>query len=266
MANEVLKDAQDIVLISPSSDRENYVFAVAPSPASKRRYFNATLTNPYERGLNAFNGYCKFNEETGEIQGSSFYFGLRFDKAIRQEGLWVPGVPEARVLDAKKKLTNGVYRDFGAVVYSDSSPNKDTAHSLITLSERELPIMFAFRSLDYKINKDADSGVEVLVAEKLKGIIFGREAQEMLDKFNRANSGAHRLDRDDDGSWDAYLNYLDSSSDAGRVGDWICGEAARADLKKAYDDLDERKFGIKIEELKKARQAGKEAFERELGV
>lgn len=266
MANEILKDAQDIVLISPSSDREKYVFAVSPSLEFKRRTFNATLANPAEKNLGVFNRYWKFNEQTGEIEGSNFYLGLRLDKAIRQEGLWVPGLPEARALDAKGKLTNGVYRDMGVVVYNDSSPNKDAAHSLITLSKRKLPIIFSFRGLDYNINDKIDSGVEILVAEKQKGIISGGEAQEMLDKFYRDDAGALRLRRYIDGSWYAFWYDLVGSNDSGRVGDWICGEAARTELKEAYDALDERKFGVKIEELKRARQAGKEAFARELGV
>jgi len=67
MVNEILNDAQDIVLIGPSSDREKYVFAVAPSREVKRKYFDATLTNPAEQNADGFNRYWNFNEKTGDI-------------------------------------------------------------------------------------------------------------------------------------------------------------------------------------------------------
>jgi hypothetical protein len=140
------------------------------------------------------------------------------------------------------------------------------AHSL-TSSGRELPIVFAFRGLDYRINRKADLGVEVLVAEKPSGITCGKEAENMLAQFNyRADSGAHRLFWNDNGHWLAGWYYLDYSDANGQVGDWVCGEATRAELRGAYEALDERKFGVKIEELKRARQQEKDAFERELGV
>jgi hypothetical protein len=127
--------------------------------------------------------------------------------------------------------------------------------------------MFSLRDLDYNVMENADLGVEVLTAEKPKSIVAGKEAQEMLAKFNyKANSGARRLYRDDDGGWVADWDNLGNSNIAGRVGAWICGEAARADLKTAQESLNERNYGVKIKELQAEQKKQTEEFARELGV
>jgi hypothetical protein len=267
MANEVLNDAENIVLVRPADNVGNYVFAVRPSFAFRKKVFEDTTSNPLENGVKAFNGYWKIDETEREAKGSSTSLGLRLDKVIRPLGLWVPGVLEAKVLDAKKELTDGVYRDFGMAVYNESNPNKEIAQKLVERAKKEgwdLPLLVPFRGLDYQLNPKAQYGVDVSMVDKPEGIIKGREASDILSKFAwKANSGAPRLLRNDDGAWFA-VDYLARSLDYGRVGDWICGEAARADLAKAYDSLSERKYGVKIRELQEQMQKQTETFVQEL--
>jgi hypothetical protein len=268
MENEVLNDAENIVLVRPADNAGNYVFAVRPSFAFRKKIFEASVSNPLENGINAFSGYWKPNEAEQEIKGSSTFLGLRLDKAIRPFGLWVPGVLEARVLDAKKELTNSVYRDFGMAVYSDKVSNPEIAQKLVERAKKEgwdLPLLVPFRGLDYQLNSKVQYGVDVSMVEKPEGIVIGREASDILSKFNwKANSGALRVDRNAGGYWFADNDYLADSNDCGRVGDWICGEAARADLAKAYDSLNERKYGVKIRELQDQMQKQKDAFVQSL--
>ncbi|MEK6850490.1 MAG: hypothetical protein AABX85_02865 [Nanoarchaeota archaeon] len=270
MENEVLNDAENIFLVRPANNINNYVFAVRPSFAFRKKVFEASVFNPLENSANAFDNsrYWRLDEAGQEIRGSSTFLGLRFDKVIRPLGLWVPGVLEARVLDVKKELTNGVYRDFGMAVYDESNPNKEIAQKLAERAKKEgwvLPLLVPFRGLDYQLNPKAQYGVDVSIVEKPEGIVKGKDAVDVLNQFAwKTNSGAHGLYRFDGGGWCADDDDLAGSGGYGRVGDWICGEAARTDLAKAYDSLSERKYGAKIRELQGQMQKQKEAFVQSL--
>lgn len=268
MTNEVLNGAEDIVLIRLASNKDNFVYAVKPDFVFKKKHFDMTTSNSNEANVGAFGGCWAIDNSNQEIKGSSMFLGLRFDKTLRASGLWIPGVLEARVLDTKKKLTNGVYRDNGMAIYSASGENSKIAQSLTKRARKEgweFPLLVPFRSLDYKINGKTDYGVDISFVENPIGLIRGKEAVKVLNRFNREeNNGAYRLLRDDDGSWGADYGRLADSSDNGRVGDWICGEAARADLAKAYDSLSERKYGVKIRELEAAKKQETYLFGKEL--
>jgi hypothetical protein len=272
MANEILDTAEDIVLIRPAQSPENYIFAVRPDFATMKRYFEATISNPDEREADAFSDARTWTlDEAGqEINGSSTFLGLRFDKVIRPQGLRVPGVLEGRVLDSKRKLSNGVYRDFGMAVFSGEGYNAGIACSLLERAKREgwqTPLLVPFRSLDYKLNGDSQYGVDVFFVEAPKGVIQGKEAGDVLRQFYwKGDHDALRLYRNNDGYWYANRYVLPGSNARGRVGDWICGEARRADLVRANAALGERKYSAKIKELQAQMRQKDKLFNAELEV
>src|SRR3989344_3469627 len=109
MINKILDTAEDIVLIRPSNDDEKYVFAVPFQGDIARNYFDKTLANPAEREVSAFQGDWSFNNRSGQIKGSGPFHALRLDTILRRDGLWIPGVLEARKLEQEGKLRSGVY-------------------------------------------------------------------------------------------------------------------------------------------------------------
>ncbi len=265
MTNEVLEQAKDIVLIRQATDREKWVYAVKPSPVFMKECFEKTLADPVEANIPAFEDkYWRFNDKTGEIEGSSLFLNLRFDKdALRPFGLFLPGFLEARVLDGKRKLSKGVYRDYGVVEYSSGEPNARISEVLAKEAHKknlELPLLVRFGDLDYKLESDSESGVKVFFVETPQALIYGEDAINVLNQFRwKGNSGARRLLRYGDGDWFASWDGLADSGAIGRV-DWVCGEATRADLKSAYDSLSDRENKIRVKELKEKRQKQREAF------
>jgi hypothetical protein len=223
----IFDDAQDIVVVR-GSDNDNFVYAVKPSLEFQKAIYAESLVDSSERDVGAFNGHWKFDEKKG-ITGSSTFLALRLDKrALRPRGLWLPGLLEAKALERKGKLENGVYRDYGAVVYSDGKPNKEVARDLVLQvgeSGLELPLIVSFRGLDYALNPDRDYGVEFSIVESSGGMINGIDAVRELESLDyKASSGVRGLDRDGDGVWGALWDDLVCSGAVGRV-DWICGEA-----------------------------------------
>jgi hypothetical protein len=107
-------------------------------------------------------------------------------------------------------------------------------------------------------------GIKVIFTKDAEGIISGQEAVKALKEFNyKGNSGARGLVRDGDGYWGAYWDYLDGSSDAGRV-DFVCGEATQKNLEAlALQDVDT----LAKQELKRVEErinTAKKAYETAL--
>lgn len=260
MINQLLETAEDIVPVR-KLEGERYVVAFPFRGEIARECFEKTLVNPVERDVPAFQKYWKFNEETGEINGSSTCLALRLDKRLREDGLWIPSVPEARALDNMGRLKNRVYRDFGIAVFDDSAPNQKTAKALVGQAKSmklPLPLLVPYKSLDYQLDKESDSGIAPSLFDA-KWIISGEDAVKMLEKFNYVERTSVRwLGRDRNGDWVACLGSLGGSDDDGRV-DFVCGEAARADLVEAHKKLIGRKYAQKA--LKLQEQKEKESAE-----
>ena len=250
-ATDVLADAQDLVVLGRSGD--NHVYAVKPSLAFQRQAYEESIVDANERDTPAFQNHWKLGKNG--IEGSSTFLALRLDKRVaRPRGLWIPGLLEAKALESQGKLENGVYRDYGNLVYSNGEPNKQIAERLTTQAQElglPLPLVVPFRALDYSPDKkDKEYGVVVSLVENPQGIISGNEAVKEINKLNwKGNSGFHRLVRYRDGDWDADWSYLDDSDDFGRV-EWFCGEATSQNLKDAHDMFLEREFGAELRKRK----------------
>ena len=185
-----------------------------------------------------FNGYFQFNEETGEINGSSLYHGILINDELTQAGLWLPTFIEGKQLDKAGKLSNGVYRDYGIAVYDENDPNLNTAKKLVAESKKKnwnLPILALFKSLT--LGKGANIGFN----KNTQDLITGDEAVQYLkDNFNYVgNSGVQGLGRGGYSLWIADWYCLVGSDDDGRV-DWVCGEATQKNLEGAVlSEVDE---------------------------
>jgi len=251
----VLDDAQDVVAIRPSGEN-SYVYAVKPSLDVHRRFYERSVSNPDDSNVSAFSGWY-FDEKRGIESSSpktSTFLALRLDKkALRPDGLWVPGLLEEKVLRAEGKLQKGIYRNYGLIVYSNGVPNEEIAQSLVPQAEQlglELPLVVPFSSLDYVIVKNRDFRVDVSFVESPVGVISGKEAIEQIDSLGyKADSGVHWLNRGRVGGWvaDWYFKGIVSNFVA-RV-DWVCGKATRVDLERAHDSLMEREYSERIRKL-----------------
>ena len=248
-ASDILADAQDLVVLRRSGD--NHVYAVKPSLEAQRQLYLESIADPSERDIPAFQGHWKLGK-TG-IEGSSTFLTLRLDKrALRPRGLWVPGLLEAKALESKGKLENGVYRDYSTVVHSVGNPHKETAEEIAKQAKSlglGLPLIAPFKSLDYSCDRKSKYGIAISLVKSPTGLISGQDAQAQIDALDfKSDSGFRWLGRDRDGGWNADWNYLDYSDEDGRV-EWFCGEAAREKIIEANATLTERKYAQKIRAL-----------------
>ena len=204
-----------------------------------------------------FNGYFEFNEETGEINGSSLYHGVLINDELRQVGLWFPTFVEGRQLDKAGKLSNGVYRDYGVIVYDETTPNSNVAKKLVAESKKKnwnLPVIAPFKSLTL------GNGAIIGFNQNTQDLVTGDEAVQYLkDNFNYVgDSGVQRLYLGRNGYWDANLNGLVYSDDYGRV-DWVCGEATQKNLESAVlsevDEIGRKELEQVKEKISKARES-----------
>ena len=225
------KNNNEIIVLAPVVQK--YIFAKKFKGDDAREVYKAVAGRVAKdfKNLHAFNTYFKFNEGTGEINGSNLYYGILINDELRASGLHLPSVTEGKSLDSAKKLSDGVYRDYGLVVYNGQNPNSNIAQRLIREAKKKewkTPILaLSFDAL--KLKKDAS----VLFSGDTKNVLTGEEAQKYLDEqFNyKGNSGVLRLGRDGDGGWGAHWYDLGDSYADGRV-DWVCGEATTQDLER----------------------------------
>ena len=260
---DVLKDVQDFIVIEKSG-KDNFVYAAKPSFDVMKQFYEQSISNPDDKNIDAFQKYWEFDENKG-IKGSSTFLALRFDKlALRANGLWIPSLLEAKVLDKQGKLENRVYRDYGTAVYNENEPNRYIAETLVSQAKKlslELPLIVPFKALDYNVE---GKEIKPFFAESPAGIISGKKVQDEINSLDyKGNSGIQRLDRGGDGNWDADWDYLDDSDEDGRV-DWICGEATKKILTRAYFELNERKYGLTIKELKEKQRLEFDSFKKSL--
>ena len=123
-AQDILADAQDLVVLGRSGD--NHVYAVKPSLNAQRQLYTESVADASERDIPAFAGHWKIGKNG--IEGSNTFLVLILDKrALRPREMWIPGLLEAKAIEAQGKLESGVYRDYGAVLYTNGEPNKGIA-------------------------------------------------------------------------------------------------------------------------------------------
>ena len=203
------------------------------------------------RGINAYLG---FNEETGQMEGSN---PLYVTLANKVKGIQTITHKDGMVLDKKKKLTNGVYRDCGLVIYSPDGTNTEVFPRLIKeVQERGL----VYPVLVHPVSLDLDEATgEYKFSDDNRFIVSGEEARRELEKSNyRDDSGVRRLYRDGNGSWYAdWGNPFYSDAD-GRV-DWKRGEATRANLEAdALAEID-MEYQATLDALSSKREKARDA-------
>ena len=244
---------------------EKYTFAKRFRGDDAREIYNAVSGRISKDFKNApvFNGYFKFNEETQEINGSDLYHGILINNELRTNGLHLPSLIEGKSLDAAKKLTNGVYRDYGIVIYNCQNPNQDIAQSLINKGSKKgwnKPIAVpSFSAL--KLRKDrSENKVSILFTDEVKDIITGDEAKKYLaEQFDYiGNSGIQGLVRGRVGGWGADWDSLGGSSVGGRV-DWVCGEATTQNLERSVSEEINKASKSEMEKLNTKIANAKEA-------
>jgi hypothetical protein len=264
-----MSEKENPIVIRPIVER--FVYAKPLKGDFAKRVYDETrarVTRDF-KDAPAFNGYWEFNEQTGEINGSSNLWALMTDLVLRQEGLWIPDFIEAKALERIGLLTNGVYRDNGNTVYNAQDPNHEIAEGLVAEAERAgltLPILLPFRALDIR-KAENRFGVNLIFAKEPKGIISGQKALDALQKeFDyRADSGAHRLCRDYDGLWGAGWDGLGDSYADGQV-DFVCGEATQKSLEAlALQDLNDQ-AEQEIRRIQDRIRTAREAYEKALKV
>jgi len=260
-ALDILADAQDIAVLSGSVLGSNMrTYAVKASLQAQKQLYLESVVDESEKEIPAFQGHWQFDDKKG-ITGSDTFLTLRFDqRALRPRGLWVPGILEAKALEAQGKLENEVYRDYCNALYSAEGLNQEIAKVLATQAQDqglELPLLAPFRSLSYTV--DASSKAVAISLGNVQAVIQGSKAQEELAKLNsKGNSDIRRLFRDWFGLWSAHWINLTTSKASGRV-DWFCGEIDRESLLQAHKFLLERKYG---EAMRKEQRAFEEAWNK----
>ncbi|MFA5019584.1 MAG: hypothetical protein WC533_00625 [Candidatus Pacearchaeota archaeon] len=252
MLDEVLNTAEDLVIIGKSGTKGKYVFAFPLKGEVAKHYFYKTLADGEERNVAGFKEYWQFDDKTGLITGSSTFLALRLDEAVRADGFWIPDIEEALFLDKERRLTNGVYRDYGLAVFNDREPNQEVANEIISKSgNRELPLIIPFKDVAHRLDGNFPYGVAISLVDNPSGLKSGEQAQKILSRFNYVgDSGACRVYRYRYSGWFAGLDGLGGSGSGGR-GDFLCGEATRADLLSAHDGLLKRRYDAKLFELAK---------------
>ena len=223
-------------VLSPVVQR--YTFA-KPLQGDNARELYKEVTGRVARDFKnapAFAQYFKFDEETGQINGSNTFYGIAVDDELGKERLWVPTIVQAKQLDAAGKLSNGVHRDFGMAIYSAEGPNVKIADVLVREATKrgwKTPILAPFKAL--KLRKGgSEDGVSVGFSKNAQDVINGEEAEAFLQKEINylGKSGALRLFRDDSGYWLAGGLGLALSFDRCRM-DFACGEATTQNLESA---------------------------------
>ena len=167
--------------------------------------------------------YWVFDEKEGVINGSTIRDLILLNQVLAPKSQRTLTFEEGMSLDSRKKLSNGVYRDFGLVLYSPENPNSEIAAARVEQAEArgwKLPVLAHPSSLTL-----GKTGIEILFGDNDSLIVHGEEAVKSLERFNYVyNSGVCRFGRDTFGDWDAGWLDLASSSAGGRV-DRVRGEA-----------------------------------------
>ena len=255
----ILNDAQDFIVFE-KKDGDNYVYAAKPSLDVMRQFYEQSIANPNDREIPAFQQHYWEFDETEGIRGSNAFLALRLDRqTLRPLGLWIPSLLEAKALESQGKLENGVYRDYGFVVY-DRNSEIDLVQQGNQLN-LQLPLIVPFRALDYNVQEKYP---KPSLVKSPMGIISGEKASKEIDSLDYNNGlsdykrtnwafyGINRLFRRSLGDWGADWDLYNSNS-AGRV-DWVCGEASRTDLEEAIESLMKREFSEKIRDLETQRK------------
>lgn len=260
---DVLENAQDLTIIEEAGINK-WTYAAKPSLDVMRQFYNESISNSNDKNIDVFKRHWKFDEKEG-IMGSSTFLALRLDKeALRPRGLWLPGLLEGKVLDLQKKLSNGVYRDCGVIVYNAENSNSEIARSLVSQAESlglKLPLIVPFGALDYiPQGKEVRLFLVDFATPSEKVIIQGKEAQKRINSLEyKGNSGVQRLLRVKGGNWYAAWNYLDFSDDGGRV-DWVCGEAETNKLITSFNHIVNKRYSKEINKLREKQKSETDEF------
>jgi len=227
---------EDIVIVGAVMPRiEKYIVA-EPLVGDRAEQVYETVRDLAKKsfsGKKAFSRHWSFDNKERKINGSSlFHLILANDpEVLGASNLRTPTYEEGRILDSQGRLSNGVYRDFELVVYSEGSPNLEIAKLLRNSTNKELVFPFKAHPQALKLVKaDTEYGVGISFRDFPNGVVSGEEVQRAIDSCDyKANSGVHRLDRDRLGVWGAVWDGLAFSVSDGRV-DYVCREATADEI------------------------------------
>jgi hypothetical protein len=263
MLDQVLSTTTDIVPLRVDRDRVTFAFPFQGEIA--KHYFDKTLEDHSERGVEGFSGHWEYNSKTGLIEGLNSNHLVRLSTKTSPDGIRVPTIQEAIILGQKGKLTNNGYRIFGIVVCSDKNPNQDVANELKKGFNGDLPLITSFRNLNYRLDDHFSNGIAITLSNDSQGIISGKEAIEYLvgNHFHLGNSaGACWVDLNGHGERGADWSRLDYSDRNGRV-DWMVAEGPCTDIESAYTGnkgVLDREINAKISILETERDPRKKSF------
>ncbi len=234
MAENIRKNKKKMIILEPIIQK--YTFAQEFKGNDARKVFNAVtkrISKDY-KDMPDFGGYFEFNEKTQKIKGSSLYHGILINNELRKSDLHLPSVIEGKALDISGKLTDGIDRDYGVIVYNSRAPNLKFAKELVEEAierDLELPLLIPFNALNLKKDREKNI-ISIFLREEVSDIITGKQTREHLKELfrNKEITGVRRLFRDWQGYWDANLGNLSHSSFGYGI-DWVCGEVTIPNLK-----------------------------------
>src|SRR3989344_1683996 len=100
---DVLSDCLDLAVVGSGSSPGTKTYAVKSSLRAQEILYSDSVADESEKGIPAFMGHWELGREG--IEGLDTYLGLRLDKrALRPRQMWVPSLPQVRVLEARGKL------------------------------------------------------------------------------------------------------------------------------------------------------------------
>jgi len=250
-----LQTAKDIIPLAKSPSDNTFIYAIPIIGDLAEKVFNyaSKRINDFSDDPMFKDRYFQLKEtKAGKIiTGSNTGLAILCNDGL-PEGLWLPTISQARILDKQRKLSNGVCRDCGVAVYNDSIPNQELAKHLIEQAKQrgftDLPLLFSNCDLTLK-GQSGQFKPELI--QNPKGTSQEQEAKDVLEKMYQENSGARRVYRNYSGNWGVgWVGWdgPDYSYCSGRV-DYACGEATCDELTEAYEEIVGDNFTKQIEAL-----------------
>lgn len=182
--------------------------------------------------------------------GSNLGLSILTSEVLEEEKLRIPTATEAMALHEAGMLDDRFLVDYGAVFYSAQGPNADSSKQIAEqIKKRGLETTVILHPADLKLG---ENGRTYELKDSPRFLIAGEEAQNLLKKIVRADSGFRRLSRDA-GDWYADWDGLFVSLEFCRVVDRVRGEASATDLQAYENEWFNKNFDLKIKALKEQR-------------
>ncbi|MBU1136108.1 MAG: hypothetical protein KJ559_01205 [Nanoarchaeota archaeon] len=227
----------DLFVFGYNLDTGNFTYSRSFSQEEAGRLAettNAAIDTQY-KGVKGLRG--GLTERNGSLTNMSTLKGIAANTILMNDSQgrrWLPTLEEGLALDGAGMLPKGVLVDFGIALYDGENPDREIAQAMMEFAKSrgfEPPVLASFSSLGLE-----EGGEEYGVTPQLinsKGLITGRDAVKVLERFYKGNSGVRRVGRNDYGVWSAlWPDHLDLFSEHCRVGRF----SAEGDEKKLKEE------------------------------